>query len=85
MLGNSSKISHQLDQANKSMLHLSDDIGKMSGRIGDMADRIGDMAERIVTTQDIHSQNLAQTQQSMLNMLDANNKLMALLVEKLVD
>jgi len=75
----------RLDQANASMLKLSDDIGKMSNRIGDMADRIGDMSERIITTQEMQSNNMEKTQQSLLDMMAANNKLVALLVEKKSD
>ncbi len=55
------------------MLQLSDDIGAMADRIGEMADKIlimadniGVMADRIMLTQEIQSQNLALTQQSIL-------------------
>ncbi len=55
------------------MLQLSDDIGTMADRIGEMADKIllmsdniGLMAERILLTQEIQSQNLLLTQQSIL-------------------
>ncbi len=55
------------------MLQLSDDIGAMADRIGEMADKIlimadniGVMADRIMLTQEIQSQNLALTQQSVL-------------------
>ncbi|MEN8257573.1 MAG: hypothetical protein ABFS09_06885 [Thermodesulfobacteriota bacterium] len=55
------------------MLQLSDDIGAMADRIGEMADNIlvmadniGIMADRILLTQQIQSQNLALTQQSIL-------------------
>ena len=76
------QMANGFGDANESMLKLSDNIGKMSDRIGKMADRIGDMAERILETQEIQSKNMMQIQQSMLDMMDANNKLMALLVEK---
>ncbi len=55
------------------MLQLSDDIGAMADRIGEMADNIlimadniGLMADRIILTQEIQSQNLILTQQSIL-------------------
>ncbi|MFA6498501.1 MAG: hypothetical protein WC256_04240 [Desulfurivibrionaceae bacterium] len=55
------------------MLQLSDDIGAMADRIGEMADKIlvmsdniGLMADRIILTQQIQSQNILLTQQSML-------------------
>jgi hypothetical protein len=55
------------------MLQLADDIGAMADRIGEMADKIlvmadniGLMADRIIETQEIQSQNLALTQNSML-------------------
>lgn len=55
------------------MLQLSDDIGAMADRIGEMADKIlvmsdniGLMADRIILTQQIQSQNILVTQQSML-------------------
>jgi len=55
------------------MLQLSDDIGTMADRIGEMADRIlimadniGTMADRIVQTQEIQSQNLMTTTDTLL-------------------
>jgi len=65
------------------MLQLSADIGTMADRIGEMADRIlvmadniDTMADRIVTTQEIQSQNLIattntllQTQENMLTLV----------------
>lgn len=55
------------------MLQLSDDIGVMADRIGEMADNIllmadniGLMADRILLTQQIQSQNLLLTQESIL-------------------
>lgn len=55
------------------MLQLADDIGAMADRIGEMADKIlvmadniGLMADRIIETQEIQSQNLALTQNTML-------------------
>jgi hypothetical protein len=55
------------------MLQLSDDIGTMADRIGEMADRIlvmsdniGIMADRILLTQQIQSQNLTSTTQTLL-------------------
>lgn len=56
-----------------SMLQLSTDIGTMADRIGEMADRIllmADnidlMAERILETQELQSQNLVATTQTLL-------------------
>jgi hypothetical protein len=56
-----------------SMLQLSTDIGTMADRIGEMADRIlvmADnidlMADRILETQEIQSQNLVATTQTLL-------------------
>jgi hypothetical protein len=76
----------------KSMLRLSDDIGKMADRIGVMADRIGTMADRILETQKIQSQNVELTQKSTLEMmkvmneqLKANNKILELLISKGLD
>jgi hypothetical protein len=55
------------------MLQLADDIGAMADRIGEMADKIlvmadniGLMADRIIETQEIQSQNLALTQNTLL-------------------
>jgi hypothetical protein len=55
------------------MLQLADDIGTMADRIGEMADRIlvmsdniGIMADRILATQQIQSQNLTSTTQTLL-------------------
>jgi len=55
------------------MLQLSDDIGTMADRIGEMADRIlvmsdniGLMADRILATQEIQSQNMTMTVQTLL-------------------
>lgn len=55
------------------MLQLSDDIGTMADRIGEMADRIlvmadniDVMADRIVTTQEIQSQNMTSSTQTLL-------------------
>jgi archaellum component FlaC len=59
----------RVDNSEKSMLRLSDDIGKMADQIGVMADRIGDMADRILETQKIQSKNVEITQQSMLEMM----------------
>jgi len=55
------------------MLSLSDDIGTMADRIGEMSDKIlvmsdniGLMADRILLTQELQNQNVALTQQSIL-------------------
>ena len=55
------------------MLQLSDDIGTMADRIGEMADRIllmadniDTMADRILETQELQSQNLVATTQTLL-------------------
>lgn len=55
------------------MLQLSDDIGKMADRIGEMAnkilvmaDNIDIMADRIVATQEIQSQNMTSTTETLL-------------------
>jgi hypothetical protein len=55
------------------MLQLSSDIGKMADRIGEMADNIlimsdniGLMADRILVTQMIQNENIALTQNSIL-------------------
>ena len=56
-----------------SMLQLSDDIGTMADRIGEMADKIlvmADnidlMADRIIATQEIQSQNMTSTTETLL-------------------
>lgn len=55
------------------MLQLSDDIGSMADRIGDMADKIlvmsdniGLMADRILVTQQLQSQNLQTSTNTLL-------------------
>jgi len=55
------------------MLQLSDDIGEMANRIGEMADKIlvmsdniGLMADRILASQELQSQNLQVTTNSVL-------------------
>lgn len=57
----------------KAMLQLSSDIGEMADRIGEMADNIlimsdniGLMADRILETQEIQSENLLLTQNTLL-------------------
>ena len=57
----------------KAMLQLSSDIGEMADRIGEMADNIlimsdniGLMADRILETQEIQSENLLLTQNTIL-------------------
>ena len=57
----------------KAMLQLSSDIGEMANRIGEMADNIlimsdniGLMADRILETQEIQSENLLLTQNTIL-------------------
>ncbi|OQW93508.1 MAG: hypothetical protein BWK79_10740 [Beggiatoa sp. IS2] len=79
----------RVSDSEKSMLKLSEDIGKMADRIGLMADRIGTMADRILETQKIQNQNIEHTQKSMLEVINtmneqlkANNKIMELLINK---
>jgi hypothetical protein len=62
-----------LSDAITAMLQLSSDIGEMADRIGEMADNIlimsdniGLMADRILETQAIQSENLAVTQNTLL-------------------
>lgn len=56
-----------------SMLQLSDDIGTMADRIGEMADKIlvmadniDIMADRIIATQEIQSQNMTSSTETLL-------------------
>ncbi|OQW94049.1 MAG: hypothetical protein BWK79_07875 [Beggiatoa sp. IS2] len=79
----------QVNNPERSMLKLSEDIGKMADRIGVMADRIGTMADRILETQKIQHQNIELMQKSMLEIvnimneqLKANNKIVELLINK---
>jgi len=58
------------DSLQQTVLQLSQDIGSMADRIGDMADRIGEMSDRILETQRIQSNNMAMTQQSILELTD---------------
>ena len=84
------------DNSEKTILRLSDDIGKMADRIGNMAerigqmaDRIGDMADRIQETQNIQGKNLELMQETVsdvMKMMSAqaqnSNKMLELLVQK---
>ncbi len=63
----------EYDASLAAILRLSDDIGSMADRIGEMADRIlvmadniGLMADRILITQQLQSQNVVTTQNSIL-------------------
>lgn len=90
LLNQSQQMMLMGDSANvdylNAMLSLSTDIGTMADRIGEMADRIvyteeliGDMADRILVTQQMQSQNLALTQQ---NLLQAQLNFNALLLQQ---
>jgi len=67
----------------EAMLALSNDILEMADKIGEMADRIlimsddiGEMSERILQTKKIQSDNLAMTQENILQAQKNFNKIL---------
>jgi hypothetical protein len=89
MKDNTTVASKKVNNSEKAMLKLADDIGTMADKIGVMADRIGVMADRILETQKIQNQNIELAQKSMVEMMNimneqlkANNKILELLINK---